>query len=140
MDISSSILRSPSKTLRKLAQEEDVGFVTAHKAVREELKLFPYKVTAVQELEPVDHEKRIRYCEWFTNFIQTKTIDILDVTFFTDEAWFHLSVTLTHKTHDCGRRRILMLCLKNPCMTRNLECGLRYPDGALLALYSLKKQ
>jgi hypothetical protein len=30
--------------------------------------------------------------------------------------------------------------MKNPCMTRNLECGLRYPDGALLALYSLKKQ
>jgi hypothetical protein len=30
-------------------------------------------------------------CEWFKNFIQTKTVDILDVTFFTDEAWFHLS-------------------------------------------------
>ena len=49
-------------------------------------------------------------------------------------------VMLTHKTHDCGRRRILMLCMKNPCMTRNLECGLQYPDGALLAVYSLKKQ
>ena len=36
-------------------------------------------------------------------------------------------VMLTHKTHDCGRQRILMLCMKNPCMTRNLECGLRYP-------------
>jgi len=36
-------------------------------------------------------KKRIRYCEWFTNFIQTKIVDILDVTFFTDEAWFHLS-------------------------------------------------
>jgi hypothetical protein len=45
----------------------------------------------VQELKPADHEKRIRYCEWFTNFIQTKTADILDVTFFTDETWFHLS-------------------------------------------------
>jgi len=47
---------------------------------------------------------------------------------------------LTHKKHDCGRRRILMLCMKNPCMTRNLECGLRYSDGALLVLYSSKKQ
>jgi hypothetical protein len=34
------------------------------------LQLFPHKVTAVQELKPVDHGKRIHYCEWFTNFIQ----------------------------------------------------------------------
>jgi hypothetical protein len=45
----------------------------------------------VQELKLVDHEKRIRYCEWFSNFIQTKPVDILDVTFFPDEVWFHLS-------------------------------------------------
>jgi hypothetical protein len=82
---------TPSKSLRKLAQEEDIGHATAHNVVREKLQLFPYKVTAVQEFKPADHKKRIRYCEWFTNFIQTKTVDILDVTFFTDEAWFHLS-------------------------------------------------
>jgi len=35
-------------------------------------------------------KKRIRYCEWFTDFIQTKIVDILDVIFFTDEAWLHL--------------------------------------------------
>jgi hypothetical protein len=49
-------------------------------------------------------------------------------------------VMLTHKTHDCGRRRNLMLCMKNPCMTKRLESGLRELDGALLALYSLTKQ
>jgi hypothetical protein len=73
-----------------LAQEKNIGLATAHKAVREKLNLFPYKVTAAQELKPADHEKRIRYCEWFINFIQRKTVDILDVTFFTDEAWCHL--------------------------------------------------
>jgi len=92
MDISDSMLWSPSKSLRKLAQEEDIGLVTPHKAVREKLKLFPYKVTAVQGLKPADLEKRIRYCEWFTKFIQTKTVDILNVTVFTDEAWLHFSV------------------------------------------------
>jgi hypothetical protein len=49
-------------------------------------------------------------------------------------------VMLTHKTYDCGRRRILMLFRKNPCKTINLECGLRYLDSALLALHSLKEQ
>jgi hypothetical protein len=67
------------------------------------LNLFPYKVTAVQELKPADHEKRIRYCEWFTNFIQTKTVDILDVTFFTDEVCFHLSAFVnTQNTRLCS--------------------------------------
>jgi transposase len=57
MDISDSMLRSPSKSLRKLAQEEDIGLATAHKAVREKLQLFPYKVTAMQELKPADQCK-----------------------------------------------------------------------------------
>jgi hypothetical protein len=85
------MLRSPSKSLRKLTQEKDIGLATAHKAVREKLKLFPQKVTAVHELKPANHEKRVRYCEWVINFSQTKTVDILDVTFFTDEVLFHLS-------------------------------------------------
>jgi transposase len=63
MNISDSMLLNPSKSLRKLAQEKDIGIATAHKAVREELNLFPYTVTAVQELKLADHEKRIRYCE-----------------------------------------------------------------------------
>jgi len=56
MDISDSMLQSPSKSLHKLVQEEDIGLATAHKAVQEKLKLFPYKVTAEQELKLADHK------------------------------------------------------------------------------------
>jgi hypothetical protein len=52
MDISDSMLRSPSKSLPKLAQEKDMRLATAHKAVREKWNLFPYKATAVQVLKP----------------------------------------------------------------------------------------
>jgi hypothetical protein len=52
MDISDSTLWSSSKSLRKLAQEEDIGLATAHKAVREILNIFPYEITAVYT--PVD--------------------------------------------------------------------------------------
>jgi hypothetical protein len=38
-----------------------LGLATAHQAVREKLNFFPYKVTAVQELKPVDQEKRIQH-------------------------------------------------------------------------------
>jgi hypothetical protein len=65
MDISDSMLWSPSKSLRKLAQEKDIGLATAHKVVREILNLIPYKVTSVQELKLADHEKRSHYCEWY---------------------------------------------------------------------------
>jgi transposase len=37
MDICDSMMRSPSKSLRKLEQEEDIGVATAHTAVREKL-------------------------------------------------------------------------------------------------------
>jgi transposase len=49
MDISDSMLRSPSKSLRKLVQEKYIGLANVHKAVREKLNLFPYKVTSVHE-------------------------------------------------------------------------------------------
>jgi hypothetical protein len=52
MDISDSMLRIPSKSLPTLAQKKNIGLGTAHKLVREKLNLFPYKVTAVQELKP----------------------------------------------------------------------------------------
>jgi hypothetical protein len=90
MDISGSMLWSPSKSLRKLAQEKYIGLATVHKVVREKLNFFPYKVRVVQELKTADYRKRIRYSEWFKNFIQTITVDILDVIIFTDEDWFHL--------------------------------------------------
>jgi hypothetical protein len=39
LDISVSMQRSPSKSLRKLAEEGSIGLATAHKAVRKQLKL-----------------------------------------------------------------------------------------------------
>jgi hypothetical protein len=58
MDISDSMLRSQSKSLRKLLQEKDNGLATAHESAREKLNLFPYKVTAVQELKPARIDSR----------------------------------------------------------------------------------
>ncbi|XP_076373298.1 uncharacterized protein LOC143258180 [Tachypleus tridentatus] len=51
LDISDNVMQSPSKSLRMLAQQHDIGLKTAHKAVRKKLKLFPYKIMTVQELE-----------------------------------------------------------------------------------------
>jgi hypothetical protein len=61
IDIPDSMLHSPSKSLHKLAQEKDIRLATEHKVVEEKFNLFLYKVTAVQELKPVDCEKQIQH-------------------------------------------------------------------------------
>lgn len=52
--------------------------------------MHPYKVSVVQQLQPTDHEKRRRFCQWFNGNLANND-DVLDLTFFSDEAWFHLS-------------------------------------------------
>ncbi|KAI4463563.1 n-acetyltransferase-related [Holotrichia oblita] len=43
---------------------------------------------AYHELLPPDHNRRMLYCQWFTQYLLNNN-DLLDLT-FTDEAWFHL--------------------------------------------------
>ncbi|PNF32022.1 hypothetical protein B7P43_G06549 [Cryptotermes secundus] len=42
------------------------------------------------ELGDVDKHKRVRHCLWFREFVHDNP-RILDITWFSDEAWFHLS-------------------------------------------------
>jgi hypothetical protein len=62
-----------------------VRYGLTHKAVKNELKSFPYKISAVQQLKDADYQKRLNYCEWLTDFITENGEDILAVTFYTDE-------------------------------------------------------
>lgn len=66
-----------------------LSYGTAHKAVKKILHFHPYKVTVVQELLPPDYERRVQYCNWFNANLRND--DLLDLTFFSDESWFHLS-------------------------------------------------
>jgi hypothetical protein len=140
MAISDSMLRSPSKSFCKSAQEKNLALATVHNAVREKLNLFPYKVTAVQKFKPADHEKKSVTVKGLHILFQRKLLIPLMSPPLQMRPGSTSRIMFTHTTYDCSRRRILMLCTKNPCMTRNLVCGLRYLEGALLALYSLKKQ
>jgi transposase len=59
MDISNTMLRRPSKSLRKLAQEKDIGLATANKASREKLNLFPQKVTNPEQPSRGHHFQKL---------------------------------------------------------------------------------
>jgi hypothetical protein len=89
-EIQGDVLENPRISSRRLAQLVKVSHTTAYKAVRHELKLFPYKTTMVHQLLPADHEARLHFCEWLTEVLHHDD-EFLDRCFFSDEAWFHLS-------------------------------------------------
>ena len=90
-EISRVMTDTYSKSVRRLSAEVNIGKTTAHKALRQELRLFPYNVMAVHELQSFDAEKRIAYCRWFKSLIARRGDDFLHNVFFFDEVWFHLN-------------------------------------------------
>jgi hypothetical protein len=79
---------SPTTSIRHLSQQVDLSVGTCQKILKEDLHLFPYRLAAVQELHVNDLPQRLNYCQWFLNTIAD---DVLEKTFFTDEAYFRLS-------------------------------------------------
>ncbi len=79
---------TPRSSLRRVSQQTNVSYGTTRRATQQ-LKLKPYKIKVVHELQPGHPDKRKKYCRWFLNY--SKQILKLDVTFFSDEAWFCLT-------------------------------------------------
>jgi len=78
-DVKERLLASPSKSLRRLSQETNLPYSTWQRSANK-AKLRAYRVSCVQELLPMDHEKRVRFCLWVKNFL-TQNPGILDETF-----------------------------------------------------------
>lgn len=66
-----------------------LSYGSTQKALKKVLHFHPYKVQVVQELKEPDSGLRLQYCHWFNQNLNDN--DILDISFFSDEAWFHLS-------------------------------------------------
>jgi hypothetical protein len=47
-------------------------------------------MTQVQVIEEGDYGRRTHFCNWFVQAVHDSVLDP-ELTFFTDEAWFHLS-------------------------------------------------
>jgi hypothetical protein len=62
---------------------------TAWRATKN-LHLRPYKITRVQVIEEYDYGRRTHFCNWFLQAVHDGALDP-KLTFFTEEAWFHLS-------------------------------------------------
>jgi hypothetical protein len=87
-DVAAIMEQSSKKSLPRLAQETELSYGTCQKILKKNIFLHMYKIMAVQELLPRDFGIQMEYCQWFLNHLNNNP---LDLTFFTDEAWFHLS-------------------------------------------------
>jgi hypothetical protein len=88
-DVANRLLASPRKFLHVLSQEIGLTRSTCQRAVKK-AGLHAYRFSVVQELKQQDYDKCMTYWRWFQTFIDENP-GILDYTWFSDEAWFHLS-------------------------------------------------
>jgi hypothetical protein len=88
-DLREGMEQNPRASLLRLSAQSGVPLSTCQKIVNKKLNLHPHKVSLVQELKPADYSRRVAYYNWFLNNMNDNKI--LELPFFSDEAWFHLS-------------------------------------------------
>lgn len=84
-----ALQRSPQKSLRRLGQELGCSKTTAHRLARNDVQLFPYKVSVHQALSKVDKQSRLLYSGWFLRNCEQDN-EFLHRIWFSDEAHFHM--------------------------------------------------
>jgi hypothetical protein len=87
-DIGARLEHTPRKSLERLAQETGVPKSSARIGTQL-LKLRPYKTVVIHDLQPRDPASSVHFCSWFLQTVVESEID-QQLTFFFDEAWFHL--------------------------------------------------
>ena len=92
------LLQSPKKSIRRLSQETRYSYSKCQRAAKK-ANLRPYKITCFQELADFDKDKQVRYSLWFREFVHDNP-RILDITWFSDETWFHLRICKRTKFRD----------------------------------------
>jgi hypothetical protein len=80
---------SPAKSMRRLSAAVNLSEPSCRRIVKDILRMFPYKISILQEIKPGDYEKRVKLSEWMLAKLDYDE-SFLDHTFFSDEAHFHL--------------------------------------------------
>lgn len=87
--VAANLVAVPTVSSRRLAHSLQATHTTTYRTMRD--LAFPYKLTVCQELKPVDAPQRVTFVNWLLNFCHNRH-SVFDTMFFSDEAWFHLSV------------------------------------------------
>ena len=83
------IRRSPSLSVRRLSTKTGVSRSRVHRILRQQLRLYPYKLQLHQRLQRGDRAKRLRFCRWILG--KWGSPSFRQSLLFSDEANFYLN-------------------------------------------------
>jgi hypothetical protein len=95
-----------------------ISYLSAQRAIKK-LHLHLYHIHVVQQLKEPGKAKCLWYCWWFHVYIEENWTDTLD-SFFSDEAWFHLSSYRNSQKEGCGVVNIHVSSKKCRCILKRL--------------------
>ncbi len=105
-EISVKFKNDPKLSIRKASQQLELPRSSLHKCLRTVLKLFPYKISVHQELEPQHMLQRVEFSSWLMNRIISDD-SFFDRFWMKDEAHFHIIVMLTSKIATFGQGKLI---------------------------------
>ena len=84
-----AIQRNPRLSERRLSARLGIPRTTVHRALRDQLGLFPYKIQLVHRLYRGDKARRLRFCHWLLS--KWRLPSFRKGLLMSDEAHFHLN-------------------------------------------------
>ena len=114
-----SVVRSPSKFVRRRSQELGINRESVRRILIADLNLYPYRIQIKQKLTLDDMRKRVIMCQWFCDKIDAVP-DFLDNVWFSDEAYFLLSGHVNSKNNIFWGSTSPEHCLQRPL--HSLKC------------------
>ena len=81
---------TPTKSIREVASDANIGETSTQRILRHDLQLYPYRVTLLHKLNQDDPEKRLLFCDWFCRQVGDYP-GFIDNLFVSDESTFHLN-------------------------------------------------
>lgn len=85
-----SVTASPETSTRRRSTQLGIPRGTVIQILKKDLRLYPYKIQMVQQLNPGDLAKRLEYSRTLLNIAENDEL-FLENLMMTDEAHFHLS-------------------------------------------------
>ncbi len=88
-EIGATFSDTPHSSIRKVVRRMGTSIKSTHCATRL-LKLYPYRVSVLHEVNPADCPKRIEFCKQLLH-LSRDNITVFNKFFFSDEVWVQMN-------------------------------------------------
>ena len=112
-EVRESVTKSPGASLRRRSLKLGIPKTTTARILKDDLKMFPYRITTHHLLSNDDVTRRLAMCKWFSTKMEEEP-DWINNVWFSDEAHFHLNGAVNnHNNRFWGTERPDQVAPKN---------------------------